>query len=70
MKSKKYQYEYGYYMTTDQLITLATNKYDIWTKTKKWNLVYPAQEKTIKITSVVKNMNENNLILASKSNKK
>ena len=45
-------------------MTMAINKYDILIKAKIWNSVYPEQDKTAKITSVVNNLKENNLDLA------
>ena len=61
---KRYQYNDGYNILPDNLITSALNKFEILRKYNKWNTMSPDQEQIVALASVVEKLKENNINLS------
>ena len=64
IKIKRDQYDDGYNISTDELMTSALNKFDILRKDNKRNSMSPKQEQIIALAYVVKKLKEKNLKLS------
>ena len=65
---KQYQYNDGYNISPDKLMTSALNKFEILRKYNKWNTMSPDQEQIVDLASVVEKLKENNLKLSKSFN--
>ena len=61
---KRDQYNDGYNISPDKLMTSALNKFEIMRKYNKWNTMSPDQEQIVALASVVEKLKENNLKLS------
>ena len=64
IKTKRYQYNGGYNISTDKLMTSALSKSEIIGKDNKWNSMSPEQEQIISLASVFKKLKYDNIKLA------
>ena len=64
IKTKQYQYDYGYNISTDRWMTFNFNKFEILWKYNKWNSMSPEQEQIIALASFVEKLKDNNLKLS------
>ena len=53
IKTKRYQYDNGYNISTDKLMTSALNKFEILQKDNKWNSISPNQDHITALASVI-----------------
>ena len=65
VKIKQDQYDDGYNITTDKLMTSALNKFEILRKDNKWNYMSPEQDKIIAFASIVEKLKDDNLKLSN-----
>ena len=65
IKTKRVQYDAGYNIIEDELMTSSLNKYEILCKDNKWKSMSPEQEQIIALASVVKKLKYDNLKLAN-----
>ena len=66
--TKKDQYDDGYNISEDYLMTSALNKFEILRKYNKRNSVSPEQEQIISLASLVEKLKDDNLNLANNFN--
>ena len=64
IEKKKDDYEDGFDMTPEKLMTYTKNKYNIMMRDKVWNALSPDQEKIVALSSTVQELKDSNLKLA------
>ena len=60
------QYDDGYNMSTDKLMTYSLNKFEILQKDNKWNSRSPQQDHIIAFASVIEKLKDDNIKLSKR----
>ena len=61
INTKRYQYNNGYNISPDKLMTSTLNKFKILKKDNKWNSMSPEQEQIVALAYVVEKLKDNNI---------
>ena len=68
VNTKREQYDDGYNISPEELMTSALNKFEILRKDNKWNTMPTEQEQIISLASVVEKLKDENLKLSKSFN--